>query len=95
MTITVAVTVAVTILLKLTLRLTWSVYEVVIVLAVSCRCRVSLQNGDAKIFNDFLPELKTTVLGKGRANFWQEIVDGNGPVRFLTLHFFHKSWCRN
>jgi len=39
-------------------------------------CLVSLQNGDARMFNDFLPELKMTVVNKGRSNFWQEIVEG-------------------
>jgi len=39
--------------------------------------RVSLQNGDAQLFNQFLPELKVTLMSKERSNFWQEIVDGN------------------
>jgi len=38
---------------------------------------VSLQNRDAQLFNQFLPELKVTLISKARSNFWQEIIDGN------------------
>jgi len=44
---------------------------------------VSLQNGNARLFNAFLPELKSTLTSKGRSNFWQEIVTGN--VLYFSL----------
>ena len=56
-----------------------------VIALIACHCHVLLQNGDARIFNEFLPELKTTLLSKGRANFWQEIVDGN--ICLMTLTF--------
>jgi len=40
-----------------------------------------VQNDNVKLFNTFLPELKSTLTIKGRSNYWQEIVDGNISTR--------------
>ena len=39
-------------------------------------CIISLQNMEAKMFNDFLKEFKETLKGKGRTDFWDETVAG-------------------
>jgi len=43
-----------------------------------------LQKSDAKMFNDYLPELKAALINKGRSNFWQEIVEGT-PYNLFRL----------
>jgi len=47
-----------------------------------------MQNDNAKLFNTFLPELKSTLTIKGRSNYWQEIVDGNISMRTTLFCLF-------